>query len=369
MKKIIALSLALVMLLCCLAGCGSKYKEDTVMTVNGVEISWDEYTFWIGYAAMYLNYQYSMYGMPVDWTSPMGDEGGTNAQWCVDYAKETVVQKAIIESKCEELGVTLSEEDEEEIQKSIDEYKVQCCGEDATDEQFEAYLKTNQYSSISVLESSQKATVLTNKLFTELYGENGEKADEGELLASASDEGYTKANHILFLFKDESGEARSESALAEGKAQLEGFMEELYAIEDTDERYARFCELKAEYCEDGGTEAYQFSEGVMVDEFYAKSIELGEYEMDIVETDYGYHLMIGLPLDLDYPVTAQSSSPITLRETMLNSLFEEQLGQWEDEAEVVFVGEFEDFDFTTMFTDTGYIYQSWADRTAEAEKK
>ena len=33
MKRFIALTLALVMLCCCAAGCGSDTKEDTVMTV------------------------------------------------------------------------------------------------------------------------------------------------------------------------------------------------------------------------------------------------------------------------------------------------------------------------------------------------
>ena len=39
MKRFIALTLALVMLCCCAAGCGSDTKEDTVMTVNGTVIS------------------------------------------------------------------------------------------------------------------------------------------------------------------------------------------------------------------------------------------------------------------------------------------------------------------------------------------
>ena len=43
MKRFIALTLALVMLCCCAAGCGSDTKEDTVITVdhdeNGFKIS------------------------------------------------------------------------------------------------------------------------------------------------------------------------------------------------------------------------------------------------------------------------------------------------------------------------------------------
>jgi len=367
MKRFLAMTLALVLMLCCLTGCGANKNDDTVMTVNGLAVSYDEYVFWIGYASMYLSYQYSYYGMEVEWLTEQSD-GSTNASWCVDYGYETVLQKAIIDSKCAELGITLSDEDEQSVQESLDDYKVQCCGEDATDEQFEEYLKTNQYSNLKVLRSSQVTTVLTNKLFTELYGENGEKIGDDELLSMAAEEGYTKANHILFQFTDEESNDRSESEIAAGKAKLEGFMAELNAIEDPEERYARFLELKADNCENSGTEAYEFGANTMVSEFYDASLALQPYELTIVETSYGYHLMIGLPLDLDYTVTSSSSSSTTLRDTMLNSMFIDDLTQWEEEAVVEKVGEFEDYDFSSMFSESGFVYQSWADRTGSSNK-
>ena len=365
MKKIIALILALVLMLCCLTACGNgKKADDTVMTINGIDVTWDQYMFWIGYAAMYLNYQYSSYGMEMDWSAELS-EGVTAAQWCVDYARDNVIQKCVIESKCRDMGVTLTEEDNQEVEKSIADYKAQYCGEDATDEQFEAYLKQNQYSNIDVLRNSQEATVLTNKLFTALFGENGSNFDDEKLVANAAEQGYTKANHILFLFTDENGEERSDAEKAAGKAKLEGFIEEMNAIEDTDARYARFLELKEENCEDTGTDAYQFTEGIMMQEFYDMSLALEPYEMDIAETSYGYHLMIGLPLDLDYPVTSQSSSSATLRDTLLNAEFEKQLTQWQDEAEVVMGKDYEDFDFSSLFSKSGFIYQSWEDKNKE----
>lgn len=367
MKKIIALTLALVMVLLCLAGCGSKNSNDTVMTVNGVDISWDEYMFWIGYGAMYLNYQYSMYGGEVDWTGEIS-EGVTAAQWCVDYATETVTQKGVLLSKCAEKGITLNDEEKAEVQKNIDDLKTQTCGENATDEQFEAYLKTNQFSNLKVLRASQEATVLTNKLFNALYGEDGANVSEDELLKAAGDEGYTMANHILFLFKDDEGNERSDAEKAAGKAKLEGFMQELNAIEDNDERYARFQELKEENCEDTGTTAYEFKEGTMVQEFYDMSVSLEPYAMDIAETSYGYHLIIGLPLDLDYAVSSQSSNSATLRETLLNDMYGDQLSQWQKEAEVVTATAFADYDFTTAFGSSGFIYQSWADKSAAKSK-
>ena len=362
MKKFLSLTLAVLLLLCCFTGCGNT-KDDTVMTVNGQKIGWDEYTFWIGYASMYLSYQYSMYGSEVEWLLE-GADGTTNAQWCVEYATETVTQKGVIEAKCAEMGIALSEEEMEEVQKSIDDYKVQCCGEDATDEQFESYLKTNQYSNLAVIRSTQITSVLSNKLFEALYGTDGSNYTDEELLTMAAEKGYTKANHILYLFTDEEGEVRSDAQVAAGKAKLEGFMAELNAIEDSEARYERFLELKEENCEDGGTEAYQFGQGVMVEEFYDASIALEPYELTITETDYGYHLMIGLPLELEYEVST-GNGYTALKEVILGEIFGNDLQAWTEEATVEYAKGFEDFDFSTMFTEGGYSYESWAERSAK----
>ena len=73
MKKFITLTLALIMVLGCFAGCsGDSYKEDTVMVVNGTEVSFDEYCYWLGYSASYLQYVYSSYtgSSAVDWDAP-----------------------------------------------------------------------------------------------------------------------------------------------------------------------------------------------------------------------------------------------------------------------------------------------------------
>ena len=49
MKKITAIILAVIMLCGCAAGCSGS-EEDTVMTVNGFDVSFDEYMTWLGSA-------------------------------------------------------------------------------------------------------------------------------------------------------------------------------------------------------------------------------------------------------------------------------------------------------------------------------
>ncbi len=374
MKKIIALSLALVMLLCCLAGCsssdskkGDELKADTVMTVDGVQVSWDEYMFWIGnYAAQYDS-MYSMYGMQIDWSVPLND-GKTLAQTCVELGHDAIVKNEVIKAKCAEMGIELSDAEQKEIQQNIDEFRTSTGNDSATDAEFEEWLRENCYCTVEIMKDYYVINELTNKLFTELYGENGEKFGQDKVLEMAAEQGYTKANHILFMTIDKTtNEPLSDSEIAAKKVQAESLLAELNAIEDSGERYARFLELKEQYCEDNGTEAYQFTDGVMVPEFYQKSLELGEYELGIAETSYGYHLMIGLPLELDYQVSSNNASG-TLCEVVLNEVFYKQIEEWIDAAEVKMIGEFKDFDFTSLFGDAGFEYQSWDDRS-KAEKE
>ncbi len=371
MKRIIALSLALVMLLCCLAGCSdseskNELKADTVMTVDGAEVSWDEYLFWIGnYAAQYTS-MYSMYGVQVDWFTPLSD-GKTLAQACAELGHDAIVKNEVIKAKCAEMGIELSDAEKKEIQKNIDEFRTSSGNDSATDAEFEEWLRENCYCTVEIMNDYYTINELTNKLFNELYGENGEKFGQDKVLEMAVEQGYTKANHILFMTVDQTTQQPlSDSEKAAKKAQAESLLAELNAIEDSGERYARFLELKEQYCEDNGTEAYQFTDGVMVPEFYQKSLELGEYEMDIAETDYGYHLMIGLPLEPDYPVTSNNASG-TLCEVILNDEFYKQVEEWIDTAEVKMIGEFKDFDFSSLFGASGFEYQSWDDRS-KAEK-
>ena len=67
MKKFTAIILAVILLCGCAAGCSGS-GDDTVMTVNGSEVSFDEYMTWLGSAVSEIKEIYSSYsGTGVDW--------------------------------------------------------------------------------------------------------------------------------------------------------------------------------------------------------------------------------------------------------------------------------------------------------------
>ena len=109
--------------------------------------------------------------------------------------------------------------------------------------------------------------------------------------------------HILLLTKDmTTGTALEESVVAEKKAQAEDLLAQLRASDDA---AALFDQLMHAHSEDVGLESYPdgylaVELGSMVAPFEEASLalEVGEIS-DIVESDYGYHIILRLPLEVD----------------------------------------------------------------------
>ena len=158
------------------------------------------------------------------------------------------------------------------------------------------------------------------------------------------------ALHILFLnTNSETGETLDEETLAAKKAELEALMEELRAIEDPEARVEAFKEKMNELSEDPGKETYPdgytFKPGAMVAEFEDGARALEDYEIsDVVETSYGYHIIMRLPLDPDRVVEFNSSTgdPRTARMLAANQEYGDRLQELADGLSFEWLPGFED---------------------------
>ena len=328
----------------------SRYAPDEkVLSVNDKEERWGDYFYILftqcGQIEDYFNSMAAYYGMQFGWADPI-DEGGEEsfADAAVESADNLMIQLGALEAFAEENGVEVSEEMRDLIEAQKQQDVVSALGEEGTMEAFEQYLETIHLSK-EMYDRIVTQNFLYQESFLAMYGENGEKLSDDAAMKFLEDGGYVSAAHILLLNSDEeTGEALDEAALAEKKAELETVIEELRAIEDNEERKAAFLQKATEITEDPGIayypEGYTFTSGTMVAEFEDAAKALEDYAIsDVVETSYGYHILMRLPLSPEAIVEFNSSTgaPRTARMLAANQEYGEKLQQKAEELDLTWL--------------------------------
>ena len=305
--------------------------DEIVGSVDGRELSWDEYFYWLhnwGTEAESYIQMMLMYGQSIDWTDKLSsDSEATLADYVLELANDYARQFSVIEATAQEYGAALSPEDEQELAAQLQETIASAIGEGATEEDFNALL-AESYISRDMYDRVVKSDYLINAIYSTLYGEKSEKITEDEALGYLEDNGYLYASHILFMTIDPTTyEALDAETIAQKQALAEKVYAELCAITDPDERVRRFAELKEQYCEDSGKETYPdgylFTPGTMVEEFENAVKALEAYEISApVESGYGYHVILRLPLSAETVMGyADDNTPMTARDAFANEQF------------------------------------------------
>jgi hypothetical protein len=335
--------------------------DEVVMTVNGREITWNEYYYWLSYYAEYIQYymdMYSYYGMTYRWSDAADAEGTyTLADSVILDAENHVGMICVIEDFAEENGITLSPEEEQELEDALKTDIADFCGEDATEEDFDKALR-EEHLTLDLYRKFNRASVLYRANYKWLYGLNGEKVSDEDALRFLEENGYMHASHILFMTVDSSTrEELDEETVAEKKARAEKTAAELQAIEDREELLNRFSELKAEYCEDTGKyqypDGYVFLSGTMVEEFENACLALEDYQVsDPVLSAYGYHILLRLPPDPDAVIEYSSEgTALNARAEYANTAYTDMMQERYDEAEIVRSESIENFSLLDYLTE------------------
>ena len=377
MKKFVAIMLVSVLALGCLAGCGSK-KEDTVMTVDGVDVSFDEYMYYLNTAASTLiSYYQASTGGGVDWDGVcIYDKTKTNAEWCINEALYNAAQGCVIMSKGKSMNALPTDEQLKSLEDNISTIRKNYEESDDPDAAFADALNGQGFT-LESFKAVNKINFTLSNIFTSLYGENGEKLSEEKLQTYIEENGYMTSAHILFRTKEdvkgENGqttqEELSDSAKAEKKAQAEKLCKELKAIKDDTQRKEKFFEYMKEYSEDPGKESfpngYCFTEGTMVEEYTDTTKELKNYEVsDVVESDFGYHIIMRLPtVSSDVDTANQYGYPLGQMASSYD--FDEEMKTWDVTDKAKFNSGYKSFDFTQFFGDAGFTYTTYAKLNAD----
>lgn len=263
----------------------------TAVTVNGVAIPNELFFYWLSYDCYYMYYYYSQYGLTVDFNEE------TTYDYLINDVQTAVTYYACMRQLCEENGITVTDEQLAEYTSQVETLVNETYGGDLalmlqsyglSEESFE-YINTNGY------------------LFTNLADQLVGEPSDADLEQYVEDNGIFSVKHILLMtatedVTDEEGNVTqtADEYNAAQKALAEDLLARLQAPDAPD---TLFNELMNTYSEDSGLasnpDGYTFTASdSLVGGFREATLELEPGEMSgIVETDYGYHILLRLPVD------------------------------------------------------------------------
>lgn len=152
----------------------------------------------------------------------------------------------------------------------------------------EAYLKEFKTTKENIKKDLEKELIATEYMAKE--SDVSDKEAENYYNKNKAEFKKVRASHILIPNTDEEGKAVSEDQKKKNKEKAEEILKRALAGED-------FAALAKEYSSDGsasnGGDLGFFSKGQMVEPFEkaAFALEVGEIDKNIVETDFGYHII------------------------------------------------------------------------------
>lgn len=244
-------------------------------------------------------------------------DNADNTKTALTNAKRDVITFVVAKQKAAEMGITLTDEEKSSIDQYISSY---------VNNEFLKQMKLTKEQVKYILEGS----TLTSKLAQQVTGE-----EEKYNLTNEQVEAYVKANgekitakHILFTTLDQQTyQPLSDEKKAEVKKKAQETLDKIKNGEDFDK-------LMNELSEDPGLKqypnGYTFGKGEMVEGFENAAFALKENEVsDLVETDYGIHIIKRVPL------TMSDSDIQSAKSELQNALFEDEILTWAKDVKIL----------------------------------
>lgn len=251
-------------------------------------------------------------------------EGKKAIELAREKALETAVNNVAYIEVGKALGIKLTSDDKELIKNNKSRFKAQIGNNDT----YKKYLK-EQGIDDGFIEMLCESMLYSSKLTDKLKEENPVTDEDihnyfeenTEELSTA----YRHAKHILILTKNmTTGEAFSDEDKENAKQKAEDILRRAKSGEDFDA-------LAKEFSEDPGLETnpdgYVFGDGEMVAEFQSGTDALSFGEIGLVESDFGYHVILRMPLE-------ESDISDKIETLLLTQKLDEQMKIWEEEKSI-----------------------------------
>ena len=323
---------------------GAITSEETVMTVNGVEIPASAYFYQWAYFAGYLAYYYQ--GKDATDTFSLDKEinGTTYKDYLLDNTRSSLLASAIAAQKGQEQKLKLSAD----AKKTIDNLA------ESADENTRLYYATT----LKGMEFLETCSDYNDQLKAALFRKGGEYEITKETLADYRKDNVMAAKHILLLTTGKSDEEK-----AKIKKTIQGYLDKILADKDPASAFEQYMNEKSE---DTGLatnpDGYTFLPGEMVPEFEdaVSSLKVGEIDQKIVESSYGYHLIMRIEPDMD------AIDDEDLKEKYESETYQKVLDDWSKDAKVETTKALDDLDMTKVYDKLTQL-QSVIQAIAQAE--
>lgn len=333
-KRLGALSLALVMVLSALSGCGKKDSgsaddpaggsssgqasqaapmdlsqitdpylavsglagEEVVARVGEAGITAGEYLYWLNRSIESSLDQLRVSAPP--WEMEIF-EGVTFGQYVLDQALDAAVLHCTLREMARQEGITPDPAIASGQESEYTDMVLQMDGS----EELVTHMFWASMLSKPLLITLNENTDLYNQLQELYFGESsGHSPTDAEVMAYLEESGQYRAKHILLATIDlNTRQPLDEETVAQKKALADDLLSQLRAAEDP---IVLFDTLMNEHSEDTGLAAnpngYTTVKGEMVAPFEQAALALKDGEIsDVVESDFGYHIILRLPMNPD----------------------------------------------------------------------
>ena len=323
----------------------AAYPQDTVMAYAGeFVITWDEIFIGLREGVEYLK---SLTEDGTGWQE-MGPDDMTITEWLLPIATDRALELKAIEYGAALNNISLSAEDLDELNTGYIEMAAQFGGEE---EFLQMLCEDSGFYSKSLFEYYVHTSYLMDKIFSELYGENGVYLPDEEIEEVIAEDGFLMAKHILILKPED----EEEHAAARFEAEDIWFQIGTYEGDDFD---LYFDGLMFAFSEDEGgldshPEGYLFQEGDMVPEFYEATLglEIGEVSY-VVETTYGYHIIYRIPINYEvvpFSLYMQGEER-SLRHLIAYHLFTNDAQEWKAALDVQYTDAYFSIEVLDIFS-------------------
>lgn len=302
----------------------SGMKPDTVVaTVGDLDVTAADFLHWLSYGIDLYMYQLSPYGMTeIPWDKE-AEEGKTFKEVMMENALESAAFYTLIPEIAKKEELALTQEDKDFLENDLKKTEEELGSRELLEHVLWMQMTTEEQHR-RMYESAKLYEALQNKFF----GEGAEKYPSDEQVQEFADNelGAYRAKHILIATKDPATNKKfDEATIKEKKALVDDLLAQIRAAEDP---AAKFDELMKKHSDDPGLatapDGYDAVKGDMVPEFEkaALALKVGEIS-DVVESEFGYHIIMRLPVDLT-----------ALRQELVYKQMEEMSDKWMEEAGV-----------------------------------